>query len=86
MKKFFSFLSLFLGFASAVILNEFVRISDIKEDVISNLSPFGAERDVAEDLTEDSASEEVADELGGDAEETALLWRGRRRRRACRVG
>ncbi len=75
MKKFFQFFFLFfLGFASAVILNEFVRISDIKEDVISKSQSLfgGPERDVAEDLTEvDSASEEVADELGGDAEETA---------------
>ena len=75
MKKFFQFFFLFfLGFSSAVVLNEFVRISDIKEDVISKSQSLfeGPERDIAEDETDGSSSlEENADETGPDVEETA---------------
>ena len=65
MKKFFQFFFLFfLGFSSAVVLDEFARISDIKEDVISkSQSLFGGPgREVADDSSEEGFDPEEAGE------------------------
>ena len=63
MKKFFQFFFLFfLGFSSAVVLNEFVKITDIKEEVITRTQSLFGEtgREVADDSSEEgNLSEEV---------------------------